>query len=134
MARCIGYVCESKGVSKTPRQLAEFVGVEERHLSSANQYLNLVEKSKIGQKVRENTIRDYTRQLLEKFDILLFYEDFIIDLIRQSIASHLHPTPSGKDITKVAGCVYMLTTRFAKYRTINSDRTQNSYNGIRAYH
>jgi transcription initiation factor TFIIIB Brf1 subunit/transcription initiation factor TFIIB len=130
MGECLYYACNAHGISKTPGEIADIVGIEEKFLSYGDRVLqDLNEKRIITIPTNIDPIRDYTVRYLDLLDIDPKYVDFVVDLINTAERKRIHILHDSRNNTKAAGAVYILVCRIPKYKKlINTDMIEQRCN------
>ncbi len=112
-----GYMC---GSTRTPRQIAELLHINESFLSDADRKLQAMnEKEIIEIPTVLNPSADFIRDYFEFLGIPTKYMQFVIDLIDRAEKKNLHIVYDSRNTTKCAGAVYMLTSRIPNLRHID---------------
>lgn len=111
------YKCYAHGISKTPGEIAQFSGIEEKFHSQGDRILHdLAERGIIQIPHKVNPIIDYIERYMELLDIDKCYKQFIIDLINRAEVKHIHVLHDSKANTKAVGAIYILVDRVPKLR------------------
>jgi transcription initiation factor TFIIIB Brf1 subunit/transcription initiation factor TFIIB len=111
------YKCYAHGISKTPSEIAQFSGIEEKFHSQGDRILHdLAERGIIQIPHKVNPIVDYIERYMELLEIDKCYKLFIIDLISRADAKHIHVLHDSKANTKAVGAIYILVDRIPKLR------------------
>jgi hypothetical protein len=112
------YRCYAHGISKTPSEIAQFSGIEEKFHSQGDRILHdLAERGIIQIPHKVNPIIDYIERYMELLEIDKKYKQFIIDLINRAEAKHIHILHDSKANTKAVGAIYVLVDRIPSLRS-----------------
>ena len=115
--KCIYYRCYANGLSRTPAEIAQLVGVDEKFLSLGDRILHsLNEAGVISIPMRINPIADYIDRYMELLEIDPKYRNFCIDLVKRAQDKHIHILHDSKHNTKCIGAIYMLVMRVKDLR------------------
>lgn len=109
---CIYYRCHLNGISRTPAEIAQIVGVAEKFLSLGDRNLrDLNERGivKIPEKI--DAVNSYVNRYFELLGIPVKYKPFVMDMIEKSEECRLHVLYDSKCNTKCIGTIYMLIDR-----------------------
>jgi transcription initiation factor TFIIIB Brf1 subunit/transcription initiation factor TFIIB len=116
-AACAYYACYKNNISKTPAEIAQFCGIEEKFLSIGMRILgDLGEFKVIDIPVKINPISDYTDRYFELLDIPRTYKPFVMALIQRAESQKIHILHDNKNTTKCVGAIYMLVERTPELR------------------
>lgn len=111
-AACLYYICHINGISKTPTEIAQIASIDEKFLSMGDRILrDLNERRIITIPGRINSIPSYIDRYFELLGISPKYKQFVIDIIEQADADHLHVLHDSKNNTKCIGTIYLLIER-----------------------
>lgn len=114
---CIYYACYNNGISRTPSELAQFVGIAEKFHSSGDRYLrDLNERGIIELPDKVDPIVDYVERYMELLGIDKKYKDFVLDIITVADREKLHVLCDSKNNTKAIGAIYLLIDRVPELR------------------
>lgn len=117
LSACLYYACYNNGISKTPSEIAQFSGIEEKFHSLGDRILHdLNERDIIKIPIKINPIEDYVDRYIELLDIPKKYRQFIIELIYRAEKKHIHILHDSKNNTKCVGAIYMLVDRVPELR------------------
>jgi transcription initiation factor TFIIIB Brf1 subunit/transcription initiation factor TFIIB len=121
---CLYYTCHINGISKTPSEIAAFIGIDEKFLSAGDRILrDLNERNVIYIPAKINVISNYVNRYFELLSIPTKYKQFIFDIIEQADDDRLHVLFDSKDNTKCVGAIYLLIDRVKSLRTtIDKDK------------
>lgn len=122
LGACLFYACVMKGITKTPREIAAIMNIEERFLSSGDRELQeLNEKGIISIPTHFDPLPDYIAQYFPALKIPEKYSKFIIDLIDRAERRNIHIRNDSRTTTKCVGAIYLLTTRVKELSHITKD-------------
>lgn len=123
LGACLFYACVIHGITKTPREIASVINIEERFLSQGD---------RIVQEHNENGViciptilrplRDYVNQYFPTLGISDKYKQFVIDVIERAEKKNVHIKNDSRTTTKCIGAIYMLITRVKKFKHITKDK------------
>jgi transcription initiation factor TFIIIB Brf1 subunit/transcription initiation factor TFIIB len=109
LCSCTGYVCKRHDITKKPKELAMFFGIEESYLSDGDRLLRrLHADKKIDIPVHHNPKNAYLRQYFESLEINLKYKQFVSELIDKSTGMDMMGDNNSRISTKCAGAIYAL--------------------------
>jgi transcription initiation factor TFIIIB Brf1 subunit/transcription initiation factor TFIIB len=112
LSACLYYACYNNNISKTPSEIAQFSGIDERFHSLGDRILHdLNEKGVIEIPIKINPIADYVDRYIELLDIPKKYRAFVLDLITRAEKKRIHILHDSKGNTKASGAIYMLVCR-----------------------
>jgi transcription initiation factor TFIIIB Brf1 subunit/transcription initiation factor TFIIB len=122
LGTCLFYACVMMNITKTPREIASIMEIEERFLSHGTRIVQeLNEKGIISIPTILRPLKDYLDQYLPALCIDIKYKDFISDLIDRAERKNLHIENDSRTTTKCIGAIYMLINRVKELRHINKD-------------
>jgi hypothetical protein len=114
---CLFYACIMKNITKTPREIALVLGIEERFLSQGDRILQeLNEKKVINIPTLLRPLEDYLNQYFPALGIDKKYLNFVIDLIKIAEKKNIHICADSRTTTKCVGATYMLISRIPGLR------------------
>jgi hypothetical protein len=113
IAACLDFVCKKNGITKKPKVIADFIGIEESDLSRGDKLLRkLQSEGIIDIPIHHDPISDFIDQYFEKLSIsgehTERYKNFIIELIHTASDKNKCTPNNAQQGTKCAGAVYML--------------------------
>jgi hypothetical protein len=112
LSACIYYACYNNGISKTPSEIAQIVGIAEKFHSMGDRILrDLNERGVIDLPDKINPIIDYVERYMEILNIPSKYKTFILDMIYVADREKLHVLSDSKNNTKCIGTIYLLIDR-----------------------
>ena len=119
---CIFYACVINKITKTPREIASILGIEERFLSQGDRTIQeLNEKGIINIPTILRPLDDYLNQYFALLKIDIVYKQFIIDIINRIDEKNIHIINDSRTTTKAIGTIYLLVNRVKKYNNINKE-------------
>jgi transcription initiation factor TFIIIB Brf1 subunit/transcription initiation factor TFIIB len=119
---CLFYACVINKITKTPREIANILGIEERFLSQGDRTIQeLNEKGVINIPTILRPIDDYLNQYFALLKINMKYKPFIIDVIDRIDKKNIHIVNDSRTTTKAIGTIYLLINRLKKYKNINKE-------------
>jgi len=121
---CIYYKCYANGITKTPSEVANFSGIEEKFHSFGDRVLcDLNERGIISIPTKVDPIEDYVDRYMELLNIPKIsedgkkYKEFILAIIDKAEKNHLHVLHDSKNNTKCVGSIYVLVDRSPELRS-----------------
>lgn len=124
---CIYYACYNNGISKTPSEIAQFSGIEDKFHSRGDRELRaLSEMGIIDLPAKINPINDYIDRYLQILKIDTKYKSFLTDMIKRANEKKIHILYDSKSNTKACAVIYILVERVASLRAIITDETISS--------
>ena len=109
IAACLDFICQKNGITRKPKVIAEFIGIEESDLSRGDKLLRqLHSEGRIDILIHHDPIEDYIRQYFQKLDIDMKYKDFIIELIKEASDETKCEPNNAQQSTKCAGAIYAM--------------------------
>lgn len=119
---CLFYSCVMKGITKTPREIASVMKIEERFLSSGDRDLQeLNELGIIKIPTSFDPLIHYIHQYFPALKIPDIYENFIVDIITRAEQKNIHIRNDSRMTTKCVGAIYLLTTRIPSLKHITKE-------------
>ena len=119
---CIFYSCVINKITKTPKEIANILGIEERFLSQGDRTIQeLNEMGVISIPTTLRPLNDYLKQYFSLLKIDEKYISFIVDIIDRIDNKNIHIVNDSRTTTKAIGTIYLLINRLKKYRTITKD-------------
>jgi transcription initiation factor TFIIIB Brf1 subunit/transcription initiation factor TFIIB len=114
---CIYYACYQHKISKTPKEIAAYMGIEEKFHSIGDRILHsLNEAGVIEIPSKIDPIDDYIERYLDELKISKIYKGFVLDLVRCAERKNIHIMQDSKNNTKCVGAIYMLVDRVPELR------------------
>lgn len=128
---CLYYASIMNNLTRTPKEIAQIMGIDERFLSHGDRILQeLNELGIITIPTNYKPLDDYLKMYLPTLGIPEKYKPFIVDVISRAEKKHLHIKNESRMTTKVVGCIYLLTRRVPELRHIKKDTISIECNGI----
>jgi transcription initiation factor TFIIIB Brf1 subunit/transcription initiation factor TFIIB len=122
LGACLFYACVMNQITKTPREIASVMEIEDRFLSQGDRIVNeLNEKGVIEIPTILRPLKDYLDQFFPALNIPLIYKPFVIDIIERAEKKNIHIKNDSRTTTKCIGAIYLLTTRIKKLNYITKD-------------
>jgi transcription initiation factor TFIIIB Brf1 subunit/transcription initiation factor TFIIB len=124
IAACLYYSCIEEGLSRTPREISEIIGIDEKYQSAGDKKLQeFHELGIINIAYGGNTIlNDYINRYFPLLEIPDKYKEFISDLIKRADKKGLHICNENRTSTKCIGAIYVLCMRLPELKHNNRDR------------
>jgi len=122
MGACLFYACVMKGITKTPREIAAIMKIEERFLSSGDRVLQELNELKVIEiPTNFDPLLHYIHQYFPALNIPDKYEQFIMDIIQRAERKNIHIRNDSRMTTKCVGAIYLLTTRVKELNHITKE-------------
>jgi len=119
---CLFYSCIMNKITKTPKEISNILGIEERFLSQGDRTVQeLNEKGIIVIPTTIRPLNDYLKQYFALLKIDAIYTDFIINIIDRMEIKNIHMINNSRTTTKAIGAIYLLINRVPKYKNITKD-------------
>lgn len=122
LGACLFYACIINKITKTPREIASLMNIEERFLSHGDrilQELNEIDVISIPTCIRP--LNDYLSQYFPTLNIPDKYKSFIVDIINRAEAKNIHINNDSKMTTKAIGSIYLLVMNVKDLNRITKD-------------
>lgn len=121
-AACLYYACIMENLSRTPKEIANIVGVEEKYMSTADKKLQeFHELGLIDLPINVRLIDDYINRFFPLLGIPLKYKDFIIYLLHRADEKYIHINHESRISTKCIGAIYLLCQRIPELKHITKE-------------
>lgn len=128
---CLYYASIMNNLTRTPKEIAQIMGIDERFLSHGDRVLQeLNELGVIAIPTNYKPLDDYLKMYMPALGIHEKYKSFIIDIIARAEKKHLHIKNESRMTTKCVGCIYLLTRRVPELRHIKKDSISSECNNI----
>lgn len=119
---CIFYACVMNKITKTPREISNILGIEERFLSQGDRTVQeLNERGIINIPTILRPLDDYLNQYFALLKIDMVYKSFIVDIFKIVDKKNIHILNDSRTTTKAIGSIYLLISRLKKYKNISKD-------------
>lgn len=123
LGACLFYACVMNQITKTPREIASVMEIEDRFLSQGDRIVQeLNEKGIIEIPTILRPLKDYLDQFFPALCIPVIYKQFVIDIIERAEKKNIHIQNDSRTTTKCIGAIYLLTTRIKKLNNITKDQ------------
>ena len=123
LGSCLFYACVMNNITKTPREIASIMNIEERFLSQGDRTIHeLNEKGVISIPTILRPMHDYLDQYFPALGIPDKYKSFIVDIINIAEKKNIHIQNDSRTTTKSIGAIYLLTMRVKELNHINKDQ------------
>lgn len=117
MGNCIYYACYMNGITKTPTEIAQFTGIEEKFISQGSRILHkLHELGVIQIPTVIDPISDYLDRFIDMLGVPRQFKAFLLEIIEEANTQRLHVIYDSKNLTKCAGAIYLLADRIQELR------------------
>jgi transcription initiation factor TFIIIB Brf1 subunit/transcription initiation factor TFIIB len=128
---CLFYACMMHNLTRTPREIALIMGIDERFLSQGDRVLQeLNELGIINIPTNYKPLHDYLNQFFSVLNIPMQYKQFVIDIIIRAEKKHLHIKNESRTTTKCVGVIYLLTRRIKSLKHIKKETISAECNNI----
>lgn len=112
MGNCIYYACYMNGITKTPTEIAQFTGIDEKFISQGSRILHrLHEQGVIQIPTVIDPISDYLDRFVDMLGVPRQYKKFLFEIVEEANVQKLHVIYDSKNLTKCAGALYLLADR-----------------------
>lgn len=119
---CLFYSCIMNKITKTPKEIANILNIEERFLSQGDRTIQeLNERGVISIPTTLRPLNDYIKQYFSILKIDKIYTNFIIDIVNRIDTKNIHILNDSRTTTKAVGTIYLLINRIKKYKNISKD-------------
>lgn len=122
LGACLFYACVMNNITKTPREIASIMDIEDRFLSQGDrkvQELNEAGVIKIPTTLRP--MRDYLDQHFPSLGIPDKYKLFVMDVIERAEKKNIHIQNDSRTTTKCIGAIWLLVNRVRELKAITKD-------------
>ena len=117
------YAANMLHVTKTPREIANIMNIEDRFLSHGDRIVQeLNELGIINIPTILRPLDDYVNQYFSALKIPIKYKEFIIDLINRAEAKNIHIRSDSRTTTKAIGAIYLLSCRSRNLKHITKEK------------
>jgi transcription initiation factor TFIIIB Brf1 subunit/transcription initiation factor TFIIB len=122
LGACLFYACVIHNITKTPREIASVMEIEERFLSHGDRIVQeLNEAGVISIPTILRPLRDYIDQYFPALKIPNKYKQFVIDLIERAERKNIHIKNDSRTTTKCIGAIFLLINRIKSLKHITKD-------------
>jgi hypothetical protein len=122
IAACLYYACLEEGLTRTPREISEIIGIDEKYQSAGDKKLQeFYELGIIRIPIAGKLLEDYISRYFPLLGIPEQYKQFIIDLINRAEKKGLHICNENRTSTKCIGGIYILCSRIPELKHITKD-------------
>jgi transcription initiation factor TFIIIB Brf1 subunit/transcription initiation factor TFIIB len=122
LGACLFYACVIHKITKTPREIASVMGIEERFLSHGDRIVRIHNESGIIDiPTILRPLYDYIDQYFPALKIPLKYRQFVIDIIERAEKKNIHIKHDSRTTTKCIGAIFLLTNRIPSLKRITKD-------------
>lgn len=112
LGACIYFVCNKHNITKKPKEIAKFLGIEESYLSKGDKLLRrLHSEGKIDIPIYHDPKDAYLLQYFEALQIDGKYKAFVSEVIDRASNIDMMGENNSRISTKCAGTIYMLKTQ-----------------------
>jgi hypothetical protein len=128
---CLYYASIKHSLTRTPKEIANIMGIEEKFLSQGDRILQELNEMKIIDiPTNYKPLEDYLNQFMPILNIPIKYKQFVIDIITRAEKKHLHIKNESRLTTKIVGVLYLLTRRLPELKHIKKDTISLECNKI----
>jgi hypothetical protein len=128
---CLYYASIMNNLTRTPKEISQIMGIDERFLSHGDRVLQeLNELGIITIPTNYKPLDDYLKMYMPALNIPDKYKQFIVDVIARAERKHLHIKNESRMTTKCVGCIYLLTRRVPELKHIKKDTISIECNNI----
>jgi Zn finger protein HypA/HybF involved in hydrogenase expression len=122
IAACLYYASIMNNLTRTPKEIAQIIGIDEKFLSNGDRILQeLNELGVITIPTNYKPLDDYLDMYFPILEIPEKYKAFIKALIARAEKKHLHINNESRLTTKIIGCIYLLTRRVKELNHIKKE-------------
>jgi transcription initiation factor TFIIIB Brf1 subunit/transcription initiation factor TFIIB len=122
LGACLFYACVMNHITKTPREIASIMNIEERFLSQGDRKVQEInELGIINIPTLLRPLNDYLDQYFPTLGIPAKYKQFVIDIINRAGDKNIHIRHDSRTTTKAIGGIYLLTLRVKSLKHITKD-------------
>jgi transcription initiation factor TFIIIB Brf1 subunit/transcription initiation factor TFIIB len=122
IAACLYYTCIAEGLTRTPREISEIIGIDEKYQSIGDKRLQeFNELGIINIPIHNKLLENYIYRYFPLLSIPEKYKDFVCDIIKRADDKGLHICIDIRTSTKCVGVIYLLTTRVPELMHISKD-------------
>ena len=123
LGACLFYACVINHITKTPRDIAAIMEIEERFLSKGDREVQkLNEKGVISIPTIIRPLNDYIDQYFPALNIPDKYKKFVFDIIDRVEKKNIHIVNDSRPTTKCIGAIYLLVNRVSSLNHITKDK------------
>lgn len=139
LAACIYYSAYAAGITKTPIEIANFIGINEKFYIQGDRIVQeLSERGFITISQKINPTNDYVERYMTLLGIISDkaveersadekrYKEFVIDIIARAEKYKLHIINDSKPNTKAIGVIYLLTLREKNLRHVRAAQIEST--------
>ena len=122
LGACLFYSCVMNHITKTPREIASVMEIEERFLSQGDRIVQeLNEKGVISIPTILRPLNDYLDQFFPALNIPDKYKQFVTDIIKMAEKKDVHIMNDSRTTTKCIGAIFLLINRIKELKHITKD-------------
>ncbi len=122
IASCLYYACIKEGLTRTPREISEIIGIDEKYQSIGDKRMHeFHELGIINIPINIKIMDDYICRYFMLLDIPITYKSFVVDLIDRADKKYLHINNESRTSTKCIGAIHVLCMRVPELRHITKD-------------
>jgi hypothetical protein len=123
IAACLYYACMEEGLSRTPREVSEIIGIDEKYQSAGDKKLQeFYELGIINISFGGKLLNDYINRYFPLLNIPDKYKQFVIDMVARADQKCLHICNENRTSTKCIGVINILCMRVPELRHIVRDQ------------
>jgi hypothetical protein len=122
IAACLYYSCVAEGLTRTPREISDIIGIDEKYQSAGDKRLQeFYELGIINIPIHGRLLDDYIGRYFPLLGIPDKYRQFVVDMIARAEQKCLHICNENRTSTKCVGVIYILCMRIPELRNITRD-------------
>jgi transcription initiation factor TFIIIB Brf1 subunit/transcription initiation factor TFIIB len=123
LGACLFYACVMNNITKTPREIASIMEIEERFLSQGDRTIQeLNEDGIINIPTILRPLQDYLDQYFPALEIPDKYKQFVFDIIERAEKKNIHIVNDSRPTTKCIGAIFLLVNRVKSLNRITKDK------------
>ena len=123
LGACLFYACVMNNITKTPREIASIMEIEERFLSQGDRTIQeLNEDGIINIPTILRPLKDYLDQYFPALEIPDKYKQFVFDIIERAEKKNIHIVNDSRPTTKCIGAIFLLVNRVKSLNHITKDK------------
>ena len=122
IAACLYYSCIEEGLARTPREISEIIGIDEKYQSAGDKKLQeFYELGIINIPINGKLLDDYIGRYFPLLGVPDKYKQFIVDLLNRADQKGLNICNDTRASTKCIGAIMILCARVPELRHISRD-------------
>ena len=122
ISACLYYACIEEGLTRTPREISDIIGIDEKYQSAGDKKLQeFYELGIINIPINTKLLNDYINRYFPLLDIPDKYKLFVTDIIARAELKGLHICNETRTSTKCVGVINLLCSRVPELKHITRD-------------